>query len=149
MRVLVTQGQLRCLISLAYQSLAPMSLLVTQNRFLSPVFASTGGGPGATPELAAHSPAPGNSLDSRFCPTNGVDSLPCSLYDSPASNSTFGALDCAGPDGIIPYSAGTCAYVAFSSLTSTDRGSMMPELSAEKDRNCRKRSEEGRREEGF
>ena len=91
MRALVTQGHLRCLIPLAFQQLAQMSLLVTQNRFLSPVFASTGGRPGATPEPAAHSPVLENSLDSRFCPTNGVDWQPCSLYGSPVSNSTSGA----------------------------------------------------------
>lgn len=149
MRALVTQVHLRCLIPHVFQQLAPISLLVTQNRFLSPYFASTQNGPAATPEPAAHSPVPGNNLDSRFCSTNGVDLLPCSLGGIAVLNSTSGVLDCAGPDRIIPYNVGTYACVASSSLTPVDRGSMMPDLSAQKDRNFRKKTEEGRKEEGL
>lgn len=90
MRVLVTQAHLRCLISLVFQQIAPMSLLVTRNRFAPAVFASILGGPDATPEPAAHSLSPENSLDSRFCPTNSVDSPPCLPYDIALSNSIFG-----------------------------------------------------------
>ena len=91
MRVLVTQVHLRCPIFLVFQQIELMSLLVTLNRFLSAVFASTQGGPGATPEPVAHSPVPGNSLDSRFCPTNSIDWPPCSPFGIAVSNSTFGA----------------------------------------------------------
>ena len=114
-----------------------MSLLVTLNRFASAVFASTQGGPDARPEPAEHFPAPGNSPDSRSCSANSVDWLPCSTYGIAFSNSTSGVGDYVDPDEIIPYSAGTCACVAASSFTSTDRGSMMPELSSEKNRNCK------------